>query len=496
MKKGVYKNIGEENLKQLKKSVDGIKLVPFEENHLNSDVSVFIIGEEGADLIPKIQRVSKKDPDLSILILPSNPFMINHLKASLQFSAFIGKNTKVLESINQPDLNRIIDEQSELTLTRKKFRATHVNAASRLSEGFKLDPALKSKFLDKFLAQAPVGVILLNKDHLILDVNQYAIDFLPDIENFKSQPIFSLFSNEKKKLQGFIKKNSSKKNSKKEESIEIEITDNGNNKRYVRFYHSQVNSHQNTFDILIFLDITKEKEAEGKNQEYLQNLERHNKELEQFAYIVTHDLKNPLSTISLSCEMAEEGSSEEKDHYLNIIHRSAKNLLQMLEGLEVMIDVRKDKQQHADLLEFKNVLDHVLNEYQFQIERQNIELKTDFKKKEIKYIESYLFSILHNMISNAIKYSRNGVQLKINISTEIKGKYILLKISDNGIGIDLERHKDNIFKPFRRLTQQAEGKGIGLNLIKTMIEKNGGRIEVESVPDEGTTFYCYLCPFS
>ncbi|MEX2336485.1 MAG: HAMP domain-containing sensor histidine kinase, partial [Fulvivirga sp.] len=67
--------------------------------------------------------------------------------------------------------------------------------------------------------------------------------------------------------------------------------------------------------------------------------------------------------------------------------------------------------------------------------------------------------------------------------------------SDNGIGIDLKEHGKNLFQPFKRFSQQATGKGIGLSIIKSMIEKNNGKIEVESAPGEGSTFLCYLCPY-
>ncbi|MGK7389265.1 MAG: ATP-binding protein [Candidatus Cyclobacteriaceae bacterium M2_1C_046] len=487
----LFKNIGESNLKKLRKKLVDISLNEYKDEHdLKDDTALFIIGEEGTDLIPTIQKISKKDPDLGILVIPAKPFMLNHLKAAIQFAPFIGSNVKIINSIDQPGLKETIKQHSELTIKRKNFRKTKKVSVEDLQSGFKLDGSLKSIFLDNFLSQSPVGVILLDNDNIILDVNKYAVNYLPEIVEYQSKNIFNLFPAHKKEIKKFINHSHPEG-----DNIVLEIKNTEGDVKFARFYHSIIDSPNTTYNILIFLDITREKESELKNEQYLKELKAHNTELEQFAYIVTHDLKNPLSTISLSCEMSEEGTVEEKNHYLSIISRSAKNLIQMLEGLEVMIDVRRDKEQQTKKLNIATVFAHVLNEYQYQIDSKGIEIKTIFKQKNIQYVESYLFSILHNMISNAIKYSRSGFPLELNIETEQRGKFTLLKISDNGIGIDLEKYGDNLFKPFRRLTQQAEGKGIGLSLIKSMIEKNGGKIEVESAPGEGTTFYCYLCPY-
>lgn len=95
-------------------------------------------------------------------------------------------------------------------------------------------------------------------------------------------------------------------------------------------------------------------------------------------------------------------------------------------------------------------------------------------------------------MSNAIKYYDENKKPEIRISSKKQDSYILLIVQDNGIGIDLERHRDRVFTPFKRFTTKAEGKRIGLNIIRTMIEKNGGRIEIESEVGRGTSFYVYL----
>lgn len=87
----------------------------------------------------------------------------------------------------------------------------------------------------------------------------------------------------------------------------------------------------------------------------------------------------------------------------------------------------------------------------------------------------------------------DDVPLKIELETDYTDDYVLIKIKDNGIGINLDKYRDQLFTTFTRITdKKTKGTGIGLYIIKTIIEKNGGKIDVESIPGEGTTFYCYL----
>jgi len=121
------------------------------------------------------------------------------------------------------------------------------------------------------------------------------------------------------------------------------------------------------------------------------------------------------------------------------------------------------------------------------------EIETDFYlTPAINYGKVHALSILRNLISNAVKYSESCPNPKITISTSKQEDYILLKVKDNGIGIDMKKARNQLFKPFTRLTNKAGGTGMGLYIIKNIIEKNGGYIRIESEPDQGTTFYCYL----
>lgn len=487
-----YKNLTKGLINSLTEISGDYQFVEYKGGETNFQESVlFLIGEGKPNLIQLIQKVNKQDPDIGVIVIPSDPQLRNQLKVAIQFAPFINPNVQVIDSLNIDNLKELILHEAKLSITRRKFRKTKERVVSHTSSLLKSSPQLKSSFFDKFLNQAPIGVILLNKNHMILDANKYANSLIGEGSKIKSHYFPDIFQDKKEIVDKLLQK---KLPSEEGLSLGIELTQKDT--KHLQLYFSEVLSVNAVYKLVVLLDVTLQVETEQRMQDYLNKLEKHNRELEQFAYILSHDLKNPLTTIKLSCEMATGGSIEEKSRFMEIINRSANNLLQMIEGLEEMVDVRKNRNPQVSQIQFQQMLDNVLNEYQFQIKDQDILIVTDFNEvPSIAYIESYMISIFHNMISNAIKYQKEEEQLKIMIKTEKSGSYTLLKISDNGIGIDLKKHKTRIFQPFRRFTDQAQGKGIGLNIIKSMIEKNNGKITIDSTVGVGTTFYCYLCPY-
>lgn len=486
-----YKNLKKEHIESLKEIIDDFSLREYQdEGVLPEEAVLFLLGEEGPGLIHIVQKINKQNPSISLLIFPSTPSLNSHLKMAIQFAPFINQNVKIVDSLEKTALKKLIFNEAELTITRKKFKKTQQKSSSKLSSAIKSDKVLKAKFLDNFLLQAPVGVILLDKKDIILDLNSYAKGLFGKDLDLISKNFIVLFTTSRKKVQKLLQ---NKKDP--DEDVFVDIKNPEGEMKHLKLFISEIVTANTVYKMIIVLDVTREILAEQNAQIYLNELEKRNKELEQFASVVSHDLKNPLSTIKLSCEMAADSSMEEKDRYLSIINRSSDNLLQMIQGLEEIIDVRKDK-KIASPLEFQDIFHNILNEYQYQIKMQGITITCDFDKApSINYIESYLISIFHNMISNAIKYSQNDEPLRMHIGTENRPPYILLKFSDNGIGIDLEKNAQNLFQPFKRFSQQAEGKGIGLSIIKSMIEKNNGKIDVESTLGVGTTFLCFLRPY-
>ena len=219
-------------------------------------------------------------------------------------------------------------------------------------------------------------------------------------------------------------------------------------------------------------------------------LNQKNQDLTEFAYTLSHDLKNPLSNILTLTFMAKE--AENSAVFLEKIETSAFIIDNIVKGLMQIIDVDQDASDNVKTLYFQGIFEKLKTEYAGEIGAIQAKIYTNFQVESITYIEPYLGSIIRNLVSNAIKYRIEERPLELQLESCRQGNYVMLSVKDNGIGMDLAKHEDMLFKPFRRFTQQKTGKGIGLHLIKKMIEKNGGKIEVESAVGEGTTFRCYL----
>lgn len=232
-----------------------------------------------------------------------------------------------------------------------------------------------------------------------------------------------------------------------------------------------------------------------ENQRLSRILKRKNENLKQMAYLIAHDLRNPLNTISLSCEMfADEEHSEEDNQFISMIRRSASRMLNIIEGVQKNIEEDPDIPVAASQIDLKQVMEDLLEQFSSYLSKIDGEVVTNFEVKEFYYPQIYLYSILSNLLSNSIKY-RSEQPLKVSIENRREGNEICFIYSDNGTGIDLKKHKKNLFKPFERLTSGGDGKGLGLSIVHHLISRNGGKITVDSEPGKGTTFTCYLIEY-
>ena len=228
-----------------------------------------------------------------------------------------------------------------------------------------------------------------------------------------------------------------------------------------------------------------------------QILEKKNENLKQIAYTLAHDLKNPLTTIRLSTEAAESaGDLSEKDVFLKLVAKSGERIWAIIDGLQKNIEYDPDIAMSADEVKLDDIAADLLEQFSPYLSKKNGTLAFNFDEvNTIKYPKVYVYSILSNLISNSIKYaSDDPLVVKINAIKE--NKKVVLIVADNGIGMDMDKVGGNLFKPFHRFTDQAEGQGMGLSIVRYFITKNGGHIKVNSKPGKGTTFYCHLVEYA
>ncbi len=282
--------------------------------------------------------------------------------------------------------------------------------------------------------------------------------------------------------------------------------------------HTQINEHtvedwKKTIDNIQKDTVSPYEEIKSRNQQLItltEQLEEKNKAIQQqmteiedlntvldgknqsltdFAYTLSHDLKNPLSNIMSLVQLGR--NTADKEPFLEKIEASAQVMDRIIKGLMEIIDIDQDTTANVKETHFQDIVARLREEYDRELTACQGKVDTRFEVESIRYIVPYLESILRNLFSNAIKYHAER-PLRLTITTRTEDSFIVLTVKDNGIGINLDKHRGVLFKPFKRFTSQQSGKGIGLHLIKKMIEKNGGSIEVESTPGEGTTFLCYL----
>jgi len=160
-----------------------------------------------------------------------------------------------------------------------------------------------------------------------------------------------------------------------------------------------------------------------------------------------------------------------------------------------VVEVQNNEHEAAKPIRIDEVFESAQLECETTLKNIKASIETNFEINDITFIEPYLLSIFRNILGNAIKYRSEDHTLKFSVSSTKKDEFILLTLKDNGMGMDLVKYGKNLFKPFMRFTSKGEGKGIGLHLVKTMVEKSGGKIEVESYPEKGTTFYISLKEF-
>ncbi len=233
------------------------------------------------------------------------------------------------------------------------------------------------------------------------------------------------------------------------------------------------------------------KELENVNDE----LKNSNDELQQFAYVTSHDLQEPLRTIASFTQLLDrryKGKLDsDADEFMDYIVDASKRMQSLIKDLLEYSKVTS-KGEEFKLVNTKEIVKNIISDFHVILDENNGEVTCD-SLPEVYANERLLTQVFQNLISNAIKYRKPEEPPRVHISSRKEGHEFVFSISDNGIGIDPE-YFDRIFMIFQRLHTQGEyeGTGIGLAIVKKIIDQHGGRIWVESELGKGSTFYFTL----
>ncbi|MBS1635553.1 MAG: GAF domain-containing sensor histidine kinase [Bacteroidetes bacterium] len=236
-----------------------------------------------------------------------------------------------------------------------------------------------------------------------------------------------------------------------------------------------------------------EKKLEER-EEMLLHVSEQNKKLEEFCYIISHNLRAPLSNIALLGSMIQGHESiEKKLQYMDKLKPITDFLNNTFDELVQVTQVRTSNDLEIDNLNLETETNHVLHLLEPEIRSARAEIKTDFpERKSLCYPRKYLQSIIQNLVSNSIRFRSPDRYPYIHIRWFEENEWMKLTIKDNGLGIDLKQHGEKLFKLHKTFHQHTDSKGFGLFITKSQVEAMGGKIMAQSSPNEGSTFTVYL----
>lgn len=236
-------------------------------------------------------------------------------------------------------------------------------------------------------------------------------------------------------------------------------------------------------------NITERKLFEIERSKITNYLTQRNKDLEQFTNIVSHNLRAPvasilgLSIVLDSSEITEETRKECMKGFVS----SVKNLDNTIIDLNYILQARKEIGDKKEIVDFAFLVKSIKESIGDVVTNSGTIIETDFSSvSEMYTLKSYLNSIFYNLISNSIKYRKTHEAPLIRISTKRVNRKIIMVFSDNGIGIDMKEHSENLFGLYKRFHPNIEGKGMGLYMVKTQVETLGGRVNINSKINIGT----------
>ncbi|WP_405383508.1 PAS domain-containing protein [Maribacter sp. LLG6340-A2] len=244
----------------------------------------------------------------------------------------------------------------------------------------------------------------------------------------------------------------------------------------------------------ISLDITalKEKETELRNIINIASIQ--NKKLLNFAHIVSHNLRSHSANFSMLLDfLKDEEDENEKKRIIKMLSDSSNNLLETLDNLNDVISINTNTNIEKKSI---NLHQKVLDVHQYltgYLLNNKAEIKNNIPKNfKVKSVPSYLDSILNNFITNAVKYKDPTRNCKIVLSASKEKGYSVLTISDNGLGINLEKHGKKLFGMYKTFHEHKDARGIGLYITKNQIDAMNGKVEVSSEVGKGTEFKIFF----
>jgi PAS domain S-box-containing protein len=254
---------------------------------------------------------------------------------------------------------------------------------------------------------------------------------------------------------------------------------------------------QNDIDmgyLAVAIDISAIKKAENEKRKLLEVTREQNERLRNFSYIVSHNLRSHSSGISMLLNFIKEENPEIYAlELLQHIKNASDNLFETIKHLTDVVQINLLKKQNTLSIVLKPIIDNNISSLLALAKNEGVKIINEIPSDiEVIGIPAYLQSIAMNFLSNGIKYSSNERESYVKISAEVTNDFVILIFNDNGLGIDLIKHKEKLFGIYKTFHQHKDSRGVGLFIAKNQIEAIGGHVEVESEVNVGSTFKIFL----
>jgi len=244
----------------------------------------------------------------------------------------------------------------------------------------------------------------------------------------------------------------------------------------------------------VYVNITKQKEVEAQRETLIKELEAKNSELERFTYTVSHDLKAPLITMGGFLGFLEQDALSGNNERLKFdIQRISDANLKMQQLLNELLELSRIGRliNLPEDIPFEQIVSEALSRVESRLNQKQVEVRVGSGLPVVRGDRIRLVEVVQNLVDNAAKFMGSQANPRIEIGVGTRENKVVLFVRDNGIGIDPRFH-EKIFALFDKLDPKAEGTGIGLALVRRIIEVHGGKIWVESDPGKGATFFFTL----
>jgi signal transduction histidine kinase len=231
--------------------------------------------------------------------------------------------------------------------------------------------------------------------------------------------------------------------------------------------------------------------AEIERTKMVNDLMLRNNILEQFAYIISHNLRSPVANIIGASSALNDAdlSAGDRDMLNKAINTSVLRLDSVVQDLNHILQIKDSTNETKEVVVFSDLVNDIKFSIKNLVDKYAIEIKYDFSEaNEYFTLKPYLYSIFYNLISNSVKYRRPDIETFIKVESHRIKNMLQLVFTDNGMGIDLEKNRDQVFGLYRRFHPDIEGKGMGLYMVKTQVETLGGKIYIHSEENKGTRF--------